>query len=35
MDRETYEKKKPFAGEKKPSMKRCYIDHDYNVVYIC
>ncbi len=29
MDRETYEKKKPFAGEKKPSMKRRCIDHDY------
>ncbi len=29
MDRETFEKKKPFAGEKKPSMKRRGINHDY------
>ncbi len=29
MDSETYRKKKPFAGEKKPSMKRRGIDHDY------
>ena len=29
MDKETYEKQKPFAGEKKPSMNRRMIDHDY------
>ncbi len=30
MDRETYEAQKPFAGEKKASMKRRCIDHDYH-----
>ena len=29
MDRETYEKQKPFAGEKKPSMLRRCVGHDY------
>ncbi len=29
MDRETFEKKKPFAGEKKPSMKRRIVGRDY------
>lgn len=29
MDKETYEKQKAFAGEKKPSMNRRMIDHDY------
>ncbi len=29
MDKETYEKQKAFAGEKKPSMKRRYVGHDY------
>ena len=29
MDRETYEKQKVFAGEKKPSMLRRCVDHDY------
>lgn len=29
MNRETYEKQKAFAGEKKPSMLRRAIDHDY------
>ena len=29
MDKETYEKKKVFAGEKKPSMKRRFVGHDY------
>jgi len=29
MDREEYERKKPFAGEKKPSMKRRCVGHDY------
>lgn len=29
MDRETFEKQKPFAGERKPSMHRRCIDHDY------
>ena len=31
MDRETYEKQKPFAGEKKPSMLRRCVGHDYTV----
>ena len=29
MDKETYEKRKAFAGEKKPSMKRRFAGHDY------
>ena len=29
MDKESYEKRKPFAGEKKPSMKRRFVGHDY------
>ena len=29
MDKETYEKQKAFAGEKKPSMNRRMIEHDY------
>jgi hypothetical protein len=29
MDRETYESQKPFAGEKKPSMLRRCVGHDY------
>lgn len=29
MDRETFEKQRPFAGERKPSMLRRCIDHDY------
>ena len=29
MDKETYAKQKAFAGEKKPSMKRRYVGHDY------
>ena len=29
MDKETYEKQKPFASEKKPSMNRRMIDHNY------
>ena len=29
VDKETYEKQKAFAGEKKPSMNRRMIDHDY------
>lgn len=29
MDRETYESLKPFAGEKKPSMLRRCVGHDY------
>ena len=29
MDRETFEKQKAFAGEKKPSMQRRCLDHDY------
>ena len=29
MNRETFEKQKAFAGEKKPSMQRRCIDHDY------
>ena len=29
MDKETYEQQKPFAGEKKPSMNRRMIGHDY------
>jgi len=29
MDRETFEKQKAFAGEKRPSQKRRCIDHDY------
>ncbi len=29
MDRETFEKQRPFAGERKPSMHRRCIDHDY------
>ncbi len=30
MDKEKYEAKRPFAGEKKPSMKRRCIDNDYH-----
>lgn len=30
MDRETFEKRKAFAGEKRPSQKRRCIDHDYH-----
>ena len=29
MDKETYEKQKAFAGEKKPSMLRRMVGHDY------
>ena len=29
MDRATFEKQKAFAGEKKPSMQRRCVDHDY------
>lgn len=29
MDKETYERQKAFAGEKKPSMKRRFVGHDY------
>jgi len=29
MDRDTFEKQKPFAGEKKPSMLRRCVDNDY------
>lgn len=29
MDKETYEKQKAFAGEKRSSMKRRYVGHDY------
>ena len=29
MDRDTFEKQKPFAGEKKPSMLRRCVGHDY------
>ena len=29
MDKETYEKQKPFAGEKIPSMNRRCVGHDY------
>ena len=29
MNRENYERKKAFAGEKKPSMLRRCVDHDY------
>ena len=29
MDRKTFESQKPFAGEKKPSMQRRCVDHDY------
>lgn len=29
MDRETFEKQKAFAGEKKPSMLRRCVGHDY------
>ena len=29
MDREDYEKRKAFAGKKKPSMKRRFVGHDY------
>ncbi len=31
MDKVTYEKQKPFAGEKKPSMQRRCVGHDYQV----
>lgn len=29
MDKEQYERNKAFAGEKKPSMKRRFVGHDY------
>jgi REP element-mobilizing transposase RayT len=29
MDKDTYEKRKAFAGEKIPSMKRRFVGHDY------
>ncbi len=29
MDRDTYERQRAFAGEKKPSMLRRCVDHDY------
>ncbi len=29
MDRVTFESQKAFAGEKKPSMQRRYVDNDY------
>ena len=29
MDKDTYEKNKAFAGEKKASMKRRFVGHDY------
>ena len=29
MDRATFERQKAFAGEKKPSMQRRCVDHDY------
>ena len=35
MDKETYEKQKPFAGEKVPSMKRRMVGHDYQERQIC
>ncbi len=31
MKREVYEKQKTFAGEKKPSMQRRLVGHDYSV----
>lgn len=31
MDKETYERQKAFAGEKKPSMQRRCVGHDYTV----
>ena len=34
MNREQYEKNKPFAGETKPSMLRRRIDHDYESRHI-